>query len=119
MKPTSYEEIDSLREQLTSRENRITELEQQLRERREIEEKVDEVALEVREQKETSNALFPVRWYNWWKAVVGTTTTNSLRRLSARSIGRLCGILHSVIAYTYLHSTYREWTLRDDYERTK
>lgn len=61
------EEIDSLREQLTSRENRITELEQQLRERREIEEKVDEVALEVREQKETSNAPFPVRWYKWWR----------------------------------------------------
>lgn len=62
------EEVDSLREQLTSRENRITELEQQLRERREIEEKVDEVALEVREQKETSNAPFPVRWYKWWRS---------------------------------------------------
>ena len=61
------EKIENLREQLTSRENRVTELEQQLRERREIEEKVDEVALEVREQKETSNAPFPVRWYKWWK----------------------------------------------------
>jgi uncharacterized coiled-coil DUF342 family protein len=61
------EEVDSLREQLTSRENRITELEQQLRERREIEEKVDEVALQVKEQKETGNAPFPVRWWKWWK----------------------------------------------------
>jgi len=60
-------EIDTLREQLASREQRVTELEEQLRERREIEDKVDEVAMEVREQKETSNAPFPVRWYSWWK----------------------------------------------------
>jgi len=34
-------EIDTLREQLASREHRVTELEEQLRERREIEDKVD------------------------------------------------------------------------------
>ena len=62
------DEIQSLRDQLQSREKRVTELEEQLRERREIEEKVDEVALQVKEQKESANAPFPVRWYSWWKS---------------------------------------------------
>ena len=61
------DEIKTLREQLKAREQRVTELEEQLRERREIEEKVDEVAMEVKEQQESTNAPFVVKWYKWWK----------------------------------------------------
>ena len=61
------DEIQSLREQLESRESRISTLETQLRERREIEDKVDEVAMEVKEQRESTNAPFVVKWYKWWK----------------------------------------------------
>jgi len=61
------DEVDTLREQLASREKRVTELEEQLRKRREIEDKVDEVAMEVKEQRESSNAPFVVKWYKWWK----------------------------------------------------
>jgi predicted transcriptional regulator len=62
------DEIGALRERLENREDRIDELERQLARRSEIEEKVEEVALEVQEQKETANAPFPVRWLNWWRS---------------------------------------------------
>jgi len=60
------EEIGTLRDRLESREERIEELEQQLTRRSQIEEKVEEVALEVREEREASNAPFFVKWYRWW-----------------------------------------------------
>ena len=61
------EEIDSLRDRLESREERIEELEQQLTRRSQIEEKVEEVALEVREDREESNAPFFVKWARWFR----------------------------------------------------
>jgi TolA-binding protein len=61
------EEIDTLRDRLESREERIEELEQQLTRRSQIEEKVEEVALEVREERKESNAPFFVKWWTWWK----------------------------------------------------
>jgi len=61
------EEVNTLRDRLESREERIEELEQQLTRRSQIEEKVEEVALEVREDREESNAPFFVKWYKWWR----------------------------------------------------
>lgn len=60
------EEIRTLRERLETREERIDELENQLARRSEIEEKVEEVALEVREDREDRNAPFFVKWWQWW-----------------------------------------------------
>jgi len=61
------EEVNTLRDRLESREERIEELEQQLARRSQIEEKVEEVALEVREDREESNAPFFVKWYKWFQ----------------------------------------------------
>lgn len=61
------EEIERLEERLNSREARIDELETQLRRRSQIEEKVEEMALEVREERESSNAPFFVKWAKWWR----------------------------------------------------
>jgi len=61
------EEIDTLTQRLESREERIEELEQQLTRRSQIEEKVEEVALEVREEREESNAPFFVKWVRWFR----------------------------------------------------
>lgn len=67
-KPESLrEEVHSLRDRLESREKRIEELEQQLTRRSQIEEKVEEVALEVREEREESNAPFFVKWARWFR----------------------------------------------------
>ena len=59
----SNEEVTHLRERLETRKERINKLDQQLARRSNIEEKVDEVALKVREDREERNALFFVRWY--------------------------------------------------------
>ena len=61
------EEIDTLRERLETREERIETLEEQLARRSEIEERVEEVALEVREDREESRAPFFVEWWRWWR----------------------------------------------------
>jgi chromosome segregation ATPase len=61
------DEIDTLRDRLESREERIEEVEKQLTRRSQIEEKVEEVALEVREEREESNAPFFVKWYRWFR----------------------------------------------------
>ena len=61
------EEVATLRERLESREERIEELEQQLTRRSQIEDKVEEVALEVREDREERNAPFFVKWYRWFR----------------------------------------------------
>jgi|APHM01.1.fsa_nt_gi Ribbon-helix-helix protein, copG family. len=59
-------ELDTIQDRLETREERIEELEQQLTRRSQIEEKVEEVALEVREERERSNAPFFVKWARWW-----------------------------------------------------
>lgn len=61
------DEVDSLQEQLESRESRIDELEDQLVRRSQVEEKIDEVALEVREERQSGNAPFFVNWWRWWQ----------------------------------------------------
>lgn len=61
------DEIDTLRGRIESREERIETLESQLARRSQLEEKVDEVALEVRQEREESNAPFLVRWWRWYK----------------------------------------------------
>jgi chromosome segregation ATPase len=61
------EEVDTLRDRLESREERIEQLEEQLARRSQMEERVEEVALEVREQREESNAPFFVRWARWFR----------------------------------------------------
>jgi metal-responsive CopG/Arc/MetJ family transcriptional regulator len=61
------EEIDTLRQRLETREARVEELEKQLTRRSQIEDKVEEVALEVREERAESNAPFFVKWYRWFR----------------------------------------------------
>lgn len=61
------EEVDTLWDRLESREERIEQLEEQLARRSQMEERVEEVALEVREQREESNAPFFVRWTRWFR----------------------------------------------------
>lgn len=61
------EEIDTLRDRLETREERIETLEEQLARRSQIEERVEEVALEVREDREENRAPFFVQWYRWFR----------------------------------------------------
>lgn len=61
------EEVSTLRERLENREERVSQLEEQLARRSQIEERVEEVALEVREERETSNAPFFVKWWRWFR----------------------------------------------------
>jgi len=58
--------LDTTLERLESRERRIQELEDQLARRSQLESKVEDVALEVRQERESSNAPFFVKWYRWW-----------------------------------------------------
>lgn len=58
-------ECEDLRTRLENREDRIDELEEQLRRRSQIENEVEELAMEVREQRQQANAPFFVRWYSW------------------------------------------------------
>lgn len=61
-------EVDRLRERLESREARIEDLEEQLARRSQIEDKLDEVAMEVRERdQDDEDTPFFVRWYRWWQ----------------------------------------------------
>lgn len=59
-----YEELEA---EIDSRRARIEELEEQLARRSQIEERVDELALEVREGRESVDAPWPVRWVRWWR----------------------------------------------------
>lgn len=59
------DEIQSLQDRLESREDRIETLEEQLARRSQMEEKVDELALELKEKQE--DAPFFVKWYRWYK----------------------------------------------------
>jgi len=55
--------VDTLQDEGESGEARARELEEQLRERSPIEEKVDTLVKKERE----SNAPFVVKWYRWFK----------------------------------------------------
>jgi len=57
------EETAELRDRLDRRERRIDDLEEQLRRRSHVEEKVDTLAKRV----EDDGAPFLVRWYRWYK----------------------------------------------------
>jgi len=60
------DEIDTLQQRLETREERIDTLEEQLTRRQQLEDKVEDVALEVREERQEEDAPFPVRWYRWF-----------------------------------------------------
>lgn len=61
------EEVDTLRDELRRREDRISELEDQLARRSQLEDKIEDVALEVREDRQERDAPFVVKWYRWFK----------------------------------------------------
>jgi len=61
------EKVSSLRDRLETRENRISELEEQLARRSQLEDKIEDVALEVREDRQERDAPFVVKWYRWFK----------------------------------------------------
>jgi predicted nucleic acid-binding Zn-ribbon protein len=60
-------ECEALRNRLENREERIDDLEAQLRRRSQVEEKVDELALELKETRQGGDAPFFVRWARWWR----------------------------------------------------
>lgn len=55
------QEVDTLRDRLHAREERIDTLERQLARRSNVEKKVDELA----KRQESANAPFFVEWYQW------------------------------------------------------
>lgn len=59
------EKVGRLRSRLESREDRISELETQLAKRSQIEDKVEELSIEVREERKLVNAPFFIRWWRW------------------------------------------------------
>jgi predicted nucleic acid-binding Zn-ribbon protein len=61
------EKIDSLQERLESREQRINDLEQQLAQRRNIEEKIEDLPDKVREVENEPEPPFFVSWVRWWR----------------------------------------------------
>ncbi|RQG89166.1 hypothetical protein EA462_12425 [Natrarchaeobius halalkaliphilus] len=61
------EDVSSLRERLESREERITQLETQLARRSQIEDKVSELSMVVREERTARDAPFFVRWWRWMR----------------------------------------------------
>lgn len=61
------ERVEELESRLEDRSERISELESQLAKRRDLESRVEEVALEVREDRENRNAPFFVKWARWWR----------------------------------------------------
>lgn len=60
-------EYDDLQERLDSREDRISELEEQLAKRSQIEEKVDTLAKQVEGSSDPSPP-WPVRWYQYFRS---------------------------------------------------
>lgn len=60
-------EYEELEERLKSREERVEELEKQLARRSQVEERVDELAMELREERERPDPPWPVRWWEWWR----------------------------------------------------
>lgn len=59
------EDIERLQNRLELREERIDQLEAQLARRSQIEEKVEELSMVVREEQNQSKAPFFVRWWRW------------------------------------------------------
>jgi len=59
-------EYGELEDRLQSREERVKELEEQLARRSQIEERVDELAIEFREERANVDPPWPVRWYRWF-----------------------------------------------------
>ena len=57
------EEVSELRDRLDLREQRIDDLEEQLRRRSQVEEKIDTLA----KRAEDDDAPFFVRWYRWYQ----------------------------------------------------
>jgi predicted transcriptional regulator len=62
------EEIESLREQLDSRQERIKTLEEQLAKRSNIEQKVEDLPDKLRAVEEEPDPPWPVRWYRWLRS---------------------------------------------------
>lgn len=60
-------EYEELEERLESREERIAQLEEQLARRSQVEQRVDELAMELREGREEPDPPWPVRWWEWWR----------------------------------------------------
>jgi Arc/MetJ-type ribon-helix-helix transcriptional regulator len=58
-------ECSDLRTRVESREERIEELEEQLARRSQIEDRVEDVELELAETREDLTAPAPVRWWRW------------------------------------------------------
>ncbi len=56
-------EVDRLQDRLDARERRITELEGQLARRSDVEEKINDLPDELRD--DGPDPSFPVRWYQW------------------------------------------------------
>ena len=59
----SRADVTELRERLDRRERRIDDLEEQLRRRSDVEEKIDTLA----QRQEGSDAPFFVKWYRWYR----------------------------------------------------
>jgi metal-responsive CopG/Arc/MetJ family transcriptional regulator len=59
-------EYEELKDRVKQREKRIEELEEQLAKRSQVEDKIDEVALAVRE--EEPEPPFFVRWIDWYRS---------------------------------------------------
>lgn len=59
--------IDS-REDVTRLRARIETLEEQLARRSQIEDRVDELAMELREERDEVDPPWPVRWMDWWRS---------------------------------------------------
>lgn len=64
-------EADDLERELELAESRLDDLRRQMVERENVQEKVDVLATQVEEQRETMNAPFFVRWYRWVRGARG------------------------------------------------
>lgn len=60
-----HEELERLRDRLESRENRIGELEIQLAKRSQIEDRIEDVEIQLREDKKEVTTPWPIRWIRW------------------------------------------------------
>jgi len=60
-------EVDRLRERLEAREERIGELEGQLAQRSNLEEKIEDLPDKVRDIEDEPNPPFFINWLRWWR----------------------------------------------------
>ena len=61
------QQINNLQQRLEDREERISELEDQLARRSQLEDKIEDVQIELREDRDDRNAPFFVKWYRWFR----------------------------------------------------